>query len=455
MVALGVALAFLAASACTGSTSKTPTVADTGFRPRPNGFPFENYGAVLSDGSIPTNMTAPDVRMMFGDGVCADATSGKCDLIPEAQAWMDSTNQQMDGGHCYGFSVAAQLLWQGKLNVDAFGASATHRLDENNQAVQRLLAYGWALQLLDSVQSERTTGSPNQILSRLREVLTPDPKETYTINFWKPDLSGGHSVTPYAVEDKGGGKFDVLIYDNNWPGKTRAIFFDTNANTWTYNAAVNPSQPEELYQGDAKTETISLFPTSPGLGTQPCPFCGKVPSTEPSSGTTGNVNTQEIYLLGGDTNHANLVVTDPAGHRLGSINGRLVNQIPGAHVDPLTSNQDWKNNLAPDFFVPVDATYTITIDGTALTHTDTETVGLVGPSYDLAVKDIPMNPGDRDTLVAQPDATKLSFSSSRAVSPTLELGVSDNQADYSFDINGVSDRPGSTINLPCRPRAAA
>jgi hypothetical protein len=200
----------------------------------------------------------------------------KCDLIPEAQAWLDSTNQAMAGGHCYGFSVAAELLWQRKLNINTLGAAVTTGLDiGNNQSLQRLIAYDWALQLLESVQSRRITGSPNQILDKLGKVLTPNPSETYTIAFWKQDGTGGHAVTPFAVENKGGGKINVLIYDNNWPGQTRAISFDTKANTWTYDAAINPNQPDEIYEGDAKTKTISLFPTSPGLGTQPCPFCAK------------------------------------------------------------------------------------------------------------------------------------------------------------------------------------
>ena len=49
--------------------------------------------------------------------------------------------------------------------------------------------------------------------------------------------------------------------------------------------------------------------------------------------------------------------------------------------------------------------------------------------------------------MAAPDATKLSYTSSRVESPTLEVGVSDYQADYAFEIGGVSDQPGSTINL--------
>ena len=71
----------------------------------------------------------------------------------------------------------------------------------------------------------------------------------YTIKIFNAD--GGHAITPYAVEDKGDGKFAVLVYDNNYPGITRAVEFDTNANTWSYNAATRPDLPEALYSGDA------------------------------------------------------------------------------------------------------------------------------------------------------------------------------------------------------------
>jgi hypothetical protein len=451
VAAVGLTLALLAAAACGGSPPASgpvgAIVADAGFRPNLDGFPFENYGDVLANGSSPTNLTVDDVRTMFGTSVCADASSGKCDLIPEAQAWLDDTNQAMDGGHCFGFSVAAQLLWEEKLKVSTLGASDTTGLAiANNAVLQRLLAYDWTLQLLDSVQSHRVNGTPDDVLGALRKELKPHPSETYTIAFWKRDGTGGHAVTPYAVQNKGAGKFDVLIYDNNWPGRTRAISFDTKADIWTYDAAINPTQPSELYEGDAQTKTISLFPTSPGLGTQKCPFCGKVPKNPATSGAEAH-KTEEIYLMGSDTHHANLIVTDHAGRRLGYVNGALVQQIPGAHVDRLISNQDWTDNLEPDFFVPAKGTYTITIDGSALSSPDTETVGIIGPSSDVSVKDIPMMPGDKDTLVAAPDATRVSYASSRAESPTLQVGVSDTRADYAFTVAGVSDRPGSTITL--------
>ncbi|HEV7536535.1 MAG TPA: hypothetical protein VGP90_12925, partial [Acidimicrobiia bacterium] len=277
-------------------------VADAGFRPTAHGFGFENYGTRLADGSTATNMTADDVRAMFGDAVCADLATGRCDLMPAAQAWLDSTNEEMGNGHCYGFSVAAQLLWQRKADAGAYGASRTPQLDiTDNDPLQRRIAYDWALQLLDSVRSGEVTGTPNEILARLRKVLRPDPPETYTVAIFKPDWTGGHAVTPYAVENRGGGRYNVLIYDNNWPGTTRAIAFDTRADTWTYDAAINPNRPDELYHGNAKTKTISLFPTSPGLGPQHCPFCAKRPRRAPLpanaiAAMADGKETAEIYL---------------------------------------------------------------------------------------------------------------------------------------------------------------
>ena len=158
-------LVVLALAGCGGSSPGTPSGgADSGFRPGANGFPFQNYGNVLSGGGTPTNLTAHDVQMMFGDGVCADAQLRRCDLIPEAQAWLDSTNQAMAGGHCYGFSVLAELLWQHKLNVATLGAAATTDLAiHNNQALQRQhrLLLGAADRRLGAVQADHRHSQPD------------------------------------------------------------------------------------------------------------------------------------------------------------------------------------------------------------------------------------------------------------------------------------------------------
>src|SRR5436190_2335924 len=110
-----------------GYTPKGPLVADDGFRPQTDGFAFPNYGA----GSVqpePVNLGAADMRKLFGDGVCLDASSGKCDLIPEAQQWMDQVNKSIDGGHCFGFSVLSELLWLKQQNPTDYGAATAAQL---------------------------------------------------------------------------------------------------------------------------------------------------------------------------------------------------------------------------------------------------------------------------------------------------------------------------------------
>jgi hypothetical protein len=248
-----------------------PLVADNGFRPEKDGFGFENYGA-----SANKDMSPVEVRRIFGDAVCATIQAGNCLLTPPAQQWMDQSNQIMSGGHCYGFSVAALQMFDGKVKQTPFGADTTVALPlPNNDPLQREIAYSFIHQMFDSVQGAKVSGTPSQILDKLIETLKA-PKgtaELYTVAFFNRQGGGGHAVTAYGVEDKGDNKFAILIYDNNYPNVTRAIQLDKTAETWSYQAATNPSEPSSLYEGDATTKSLFLYHTSPGITQQPCPFC--------------------------------------------------------------------------------------------------------------------------------------------------------------------------------------
>src|SRR6516225_11358783 len=143
---LSVSVALLALASCSSSSPppKVGVVADSGFRPGPNGFTFQNYGDTLASGAVPTDLTPADVEAIFGKAVCADAAIGKCDLIPEAQAWMQQMNQAMADGHCFGFSVAADLVWDDKVNTSSYGATDINGLAiDNNSNLQATLAEGW------------------------------------------------------------------------------------------------------------------------------------------------------------------------------------------------------------------------------------------------------------------------------------------------------------------------
>jgi hypothetical protein len=64
---------------------------------------------------------------------------------------------------------------------------------------------------------------------------------------------------------------------------------------------------------------------------------------------------------------------------------------------------------------------------------------------------IPLKRGDKDILVVEPDATKISYTRSRSESPTVKVAVTDTGAEYAFEIAGLSDQPGSTFNLSLPP----
>lgn len=476
-------------SASASQLAYTPTgkiVASDGFDPAKNGFDAENYGTLLPSGTgmsqlsnaAPANLTPQNMQQIFGNAVCGDP---QCDLTPEAQAWMNQQDQGMANGHCYGFSDAALQFFLGKADPNTFGASSASQLDLlGNQNLQSFIAQNFVYQTLPSVIKNRILADPNTILNDLKKVLVPNPTETYTLIIFMANGGGGHAVTPYAIEDNGGGKFHILIYDNNFPGVTRAIAVDSNSDTWSYTGGINPSDTHELYQGNAQTKNIGLDPTSPALGVQPWAYGGKSSGgasgssgQRGASGSTGTaargggafpaalngtpaflvdnvtgIQYDDVYLNGGDLTHGHLLITNPSGQHVGYLNGTLVNTIPGAIVENTTSNKDWLENKEPNYLVPAGVQYTITIDGTSLTHVDpTEDVGIVAPGYEVAVDNINLNPGETDTMTVTADGSAVTYTASAAQAPIVAYGVSDSTSDYAFAVSGDDIPAGGTINV--------
>ena len=349
-------------------TAALPTtgtvVADTGFRPKVDGFSFRNY-----DGG--NNLTAAALRRLFGPEVCAGGQDAPCLLTPAAEQWMGHYNRLMAaGGHCYGFSTLSLLFYTGDARSSGFGAPATPRLQvDGNQPLQQEIAYAWSFQALPAVRRAGISGAPATILDALIEGLNAPAgdsggdsgADSYTLAFTKADGSGGHAVTPYAVEDRGGGEFAVLVYDSNYPGQARTLQIDRETNTWSYNAAANPSRPSGRYSGDAASRSLFLFPTGPALGPQPCPFCA--PSNEPgdstgdAAGGTSNMGTAEpsfnqVFLGGDAPPGARLVfaATTAGGDR--SVTPRLRAELPGVKQYPIFTGDLWADSAPPDVYLP-------------------------------------------------------------------------------------------------------
>jgi hypothetical protein len=422
-------LAGVLVAACSSSTSETSAPpgasGDLGFRPAADGFPFENYGEVAGV----DNLTAAEMRRMFGDKVCATAPkdAATCTLTPAAAEWMAGANKAMSVGHCEGMAVLSALFYAKKATPADFGAPAVSGLAiAGNAKLQREIAYWWITQV--TAGASRNMGlTPNELLEKLAGAFKEGAaKETYSLAFFKRDGSGGHAVTPYAVDLGDGHKAKIKIYDNNYPGKEQTIEVDRDANTWRYFASQNPAEAGSEYTGDATTKSLGFTPSSARLGPQACTFCGNV-----SVATPAQPAPRQLQVSGSGT----VLVKDEAGNQAGTANGEPVNTIPGAEVTPILGDGPsyWDAKRPPAFTLPGSGALTVSLDGAASGPSPTD-VMLTGAGFVLAVDDIQLDPGQKDTLTFSADNTEIGYKTAGSESPRIVLGVQLDGADYEFAI---------------------
>lgn len=416
-------------------------LASDGFNPTTDGFSFENYGFIAGP-----QLDQHDLREMFGDGVCAGPPSDTCTLTPAAQQFVQQVDDAMLGGHCFGFAVTAWRFFNHDLSQADFGGTTTFSLSPS-AALNSEIAYGWAMQTLASVQRATVAETPAQEIQFLTKALADPSAELYTIGIYNAQ-GGGHAVSPIAVENLGGGQYDILIYDNNFPGVVRAISVDANADTWSYNGAPNPSVPPELYSGHGTTNEMQLIPLSPGLGVQPCTVCGSGPTAQ------GMV---QVSLAGNPIMHGHLLITVSGGRKIGYEDGQLVNQVKGARVYRPLLDADFLAAPEPIYQLPADVgAIRITLEGAGATGHDPATVHVTGPGFGATVTDLLPQTGSVDQLQLTASRTQLSFGSSGTGSgeaPVVQFGLSHGQGGSELTLAPRSLSTGSTVTVTIEPTA--
>src|SRR5258708_23631843 len=215
------------------------------------------------------------MRRLIGDAVCATINGDTCVLVPPMQQLMDTLNGKMGGGHCEGMAVLSTIFFAGKEKASDFGQDkATGLPFDSNVKLQREMARWFATKFRNRVGDATIKDkTPKEVLDILTKALT-DKSEYYVVHIFQPGYKNGHAITPYSVQDMGGGVFHVMVYDNNWPkDQNRFIEIDTNANKWTYLAATNPSVPEAVYNGDAPSKSLHLARINLRVSKQSYPAC--------------------------------------------------------------------------------------------------------------------------------------------------------------------------------------
>jgi len=426
---------------------------DSGFRPNIDGFSFQNY----AEDPATVDLTPAELQRMFGDKVCASTAGGKCTLTYPAERWMNQAVSAMKSGHCEGIAVLSSLLYYNKTSPGLFGGNSVIDLSLQDVLLQREIGYWWTTQVTSPGGSKKVLESPQVVLDTLASAFGngSGSGEMWVMGIYLPDGSGGHAITPYAVEDLGNGTARILVYDNNWPKDSRFIEVDTLTNSWRYLASSNPDEPNSLYSGNASTKNLEIVSLSSRLGQQQCDFCGEESGAakESAAGSTKNI---QIWQSG----KARALVTDENGQRVGLLeSGQLVNEIPGAEIRNLKFGLAGVASAHPPvLLLPlalINASHlainiSSTANGSQKNQADT---AIIAPGFALAcsVPDLGQGQNQSMDLFSEGEAYNVSIGANRQLSPTISI-----DSDYQrITLSGLKIDPTGRINISMNPALGA
>lgn len=428
-----------------------PIVAESSFRPNVDGFSFPNYESGEQE------LTPAGLQAEFGTQVCVSGSGSSCVLTAAAQEWMNTQNQILAQGHCFGFSVTAILFFENVLSPKAFGGNDAFDLHlQGNTALQEQIAEDTVYKDLPTSPVSKLSAS--QVINALIQSFRTND-QYYTLGINSANGSGGHAITPFAIEDKGGGHYVILVYDNNWPGIARPVMVNTNNNSWYYNGAPTPQYAPAIYAGSPTNEML-LIPTSPVIGQQPCPFCyGNGEHLTSSVSRTGSTLTPsqqytELNLIGNPDSHAQVTIRDSQGREAGILpSGTLVDNIPGVKVIRNLAIADWQDAPSATDYLPLNQPFTITINATALKKPDTEKLTMISPGFYSSLTNITLVPGQIDRFKFLDNGTRLIYlpGPKQTTTPILAMGIDANHEALGFAAGALNVVNGTPLDMTLNP----
>lgn len=257
-------------------------LADSGFRPKPHGFGFANWGG---DEYPHSDLTPNDAVDLFGERVCARWDGDTCVPTPAAKAWIKEMNEMMKGGHCEGMAAMSAAFHIKQEQPVDYGAKQAFELSPKDRELMTTISTYFATQAIEPVQSKtaETKQLPLQkIVDSIISTLSAG-KDYPTLGIYGPD--GGHAITPYMVTQLTDGVYRIYVYDNNYAGAEKFVEVDTKKGSWMYaGAALNPKEDPAPWQGGQGSMDITLL--SSRYEPLACPFCGsrtppRAPATPP------------------------------------------------------------------------------------------------------------------------------------------------------------------------------
>lgn len=418
------------------------------FRPQPWGYNFANWGGTTYDAS--TDFDNATLIRMFGSGVCqSGSTAQDCVLSASARAWRTAQLQAVAGGHCYGLAVGGQRFFA-ELDLAGnyeSGAEKTYDLSPSASVRANIteLARTQSLQPADgSSDGFIKSGAPSVILNQIRTQLRNMPSDPYVLAIFANNA--GHAVTPFAIEDRGGGIFRLHVYDNNWPNAHRYIVFDTINESWLYGfGSTNPAEPVGAWSGGA--DSLWLRPTSAHLVSNwKCTFC--TPGAAVNASSNQALNEIELSLMG----EGRLTVINAQQKAVGwdNLTRKIVNQIEGAEFVPDMTGSGLEAN--PLIRLPIAdlAPVSVIASSTDITRVVKTNLIVTAPGYAIGLTDLTITPGQTLSMTVLPNGRQISFQSSDStISPDIYFAgeQSGDGNSYRFDLAGFDLSVGKIVTV--------
>jgi hypothetical protein len=421
-------------------------VADSGFRPTPDGFSFANYGS--SYPSEPATFTVEGARFILGDeAVCAGFDADDvCVPSPLAAQWIAQMNSLLNGGRGEGFAALSQQIFLRQLAASDLedGMQTPFDLPRDSREVAEYISAYAITQFLDPVAATtraRQGDTPAEILDALIATLAPN-EDLPTLGIYQAG-AGGHALVPFAVEDVGNGLFRVWVYDPNAPGAAGFVVIDRDTNTWTYAMARNGAgENRAVWGGDATTHTIDLTPAWTRELPLACPFCG-TPSAYAAKGASGS---RVVYSAGSSSP----LITDGQGRRIGYDGEAFVNEIPGAASTIARSAMGGSQAIV--FFLPVALDVTVTLVGTGSTSPTGNRLAVFAPGFGVTLREIELEAGQIETLTIT-EQNHVAYIPGGDQRPTFDLSVETPVGGYGFTLDGMQLVAGAAFALSAYPES--
>ncbi len=248
---------------------ETPyTCADSGLRPDPNGYSFENWGDPVSGEAVDASVL---VRLFGADEVCVDPAAATCELQPAAQQWAQQVADEIKGGHCEGMSVGALLYYADTKALHEIDpdAAVTSDIEQTNHGAVEDIVYWWTTQEMPEVAKVAEASRdlpPSRIVYDIAAGIRDGRNDTLGMYF----TDGAHAVSPFAVTYDGE-SYTMWVYDSNNPGVPGRLVVDPEAESWAYYPALDGAA-DWTGQGPG---TLDYTPMSARLQDFTAPFSDK------------------------------------------------------------------------------------------------------------------------------------------------------------------------------------